>query len=442
LQGDANQKHLVFAREASNVGLAGPGRIDGQGAAFWVPSGRVVPPPAESWKDVATYDWKPLDRPSPLLEFYRCRNLRLEQIRIENASGWTLRPIECENVWLHGVTIKNPVIGPNTDGIDLTCSRNVFISDCLIDTGDDAICLKSESPYGGQPGVSKNITITNCVLTCCCNGLKIGTATRGGFENIAFSNSVIFNEDVDLRARVIAGIALEMVDGGWLDGVVISNIRMQRVRTPIFLRRGNRHERTDGTPGTLRGVRIENLHATGAILTSSVTGLPDFEVEDVTLSNIRMESEEAGKADWARRTVPEQEKAYPEARMFGRLPAYGFYCRHVRGLRLRQIEVTAAPSEARPAIVCDDVTDLEIQGLRPASVTGPQSVVRLAQTRQAYLHDCWAPTNTGVFLEVQGAKTEQIVLSQSNLVGAQKALETSGEVPAGAVVLSGNVAKV
>jgi polygalacturonase len=346
-RGDANQKHLVFARDAENIGLAGPGRIDGQGPAFWAPSGRQVPPPEDSWHDVATYDWKPLDRASPLIELAGCRNVRIEDVRIENASGWTLRPINCDHVFIRGVMIKNPVIGPNTDGIDPTGCQNVFISDCLIDTGDDAICLKSENPYGSEVRVSKNITITNCVLTSCCNGLKFGTATRGGFENVTFTNSVIFNERVDPKARVIAGIALEMVDGGWLEGVTVSNVRMQNVRTPIFIRRGIRRARPDGTPGTLRGVMIDNVHATGAILTNSITGLAGFPVEDVTLSNIRIQSEEAGKLEWVDREVPEQPKQYPEARMFGRLPAYGFYCRHVTGLRLRGIDLSAAANVQR-----------------------------------------------------------------------------------------------
>src|ERR1017187_2283612 len=113
-------------------------------------------------------------------------------------------------------------------------------------------------------GLTKNITITNCVMTSCCNGLKFGTASRGGFENVTFSNSVIYNEDVPLNARVIAGIALEVVDGGWIDGVVISNIRMQRVRTPIFMRLGSRNGN-----GKFRGVMVDNVHASGAILTSS-----------------------------------------------------------------------------------------------------------------------------------------------------------------------------
>ncbi len=438
-KGDANQKHLIFARDAENVGLAGPGRIDGQGSAFWVPSKRTVPPAEDAWRDVATYDWEPLDRPSPLIEFAFCRYLRIEDVRIENASGWTLRPVNCENVVIRGVTIKNPVIGPNTDGIDPTGCRNVFISDCHIDTGDDAICLKSENPYGGEPQVSKNITITNCVLTCCCNGLKFGTATRGGFENVTFSNSVIFNEDVDPRARVISGVALEMVDGGWLEGVVISNIRMQRVRTPIFVRRGNRRPRPDGTPGTLRGVMIENVHATGAILTSSVTGLPGFHAEDVTLSGIRIDSEEAGREEWVTREIPELANKYPEARMFGRLPSYGLYCRHVSGLRVKDMVFRAAGEETRPAIVCDDVAGLDIDGLRSARVASSQPVVRLVQTRDAWIRGCASPSGTRAFLAVAGQESERILLSGSDLRGSERDVETGADVREGAVAVQGNV---
>lgn len=444
--GDANQKHLIFARDAVNVSLAGPGRIDGQGPAYWAPSGRVVPPPEDSWRDVATYDWKPVvgpdgrqTRPSPLLEFVGCKNLRIEDVRIENAPGWTLRPINCDHVVIRGIVIKNPVIGPNADGIDPTGCQNVFIADCLIDTADDAICLKSENPYGREIRVSKNITITNCVLSCCCNGLKFGTATRGAFENVAFTNSVIFNEAVDYKARVISGIALEMVDGGSLEGVVISNIGMQRVRTPIFIRRGNRRPRADGTAGTLKGIRIENIHATGSILTSSVTGLPGFDVEDVTLSGIRIDSDEGGPAEWAGLSIPEKERSYPEARMFGRLPSYGLYCRHVKGLRIHDLEVTATPKEARPAVFCEDVKDLEISGLKSATVAGDQPVVKLVDARRAWLRNCWAPAQAKVFLEVHGAKSEQVVLSNSNLAGAGKVVDAGAEVPQGAVKLAGNV---
>jgi hypothetical protein len=265
------------------------------------------------------------------------------------------------------------------------------------------------------------------VLTCCCNGLKFGTATRGGFENVTFSNCVIANEDVALNARVISGIALEMVDGGWLEGVTISNVRMQRVRTPIFIRRGIRRVRPDGTAGTLRGVMIQNVHAMGSILTSSVTGLPGFNVEDVTLSAIRIDSQEAGQEEWVTREVPEVPKAYPEARMFGRLPSFGFYCRHVEGLRMKDIAITASRGEARTALVCDDVQGLELSGLETVAPQNSQPVVKLIQTRGAWLRGCSAPAGTKVFLRLEVERTERVSLTGCDLSGAAKAVESRPE---------------
>lgn len=439
--GDANQKHLLFARDAENIGLAGLEKIDGQGASYWTFDGRHPRPPEDGWRDSAAHGWKHALRPSPMVEFYNCKNLHIEDVRIENSSGWTLRPIHCDNVFIRGISIKNPVYGPNTDGIDATCCHNVFISDCLIDTGDDAICLKSENPYGEELRASKNITVTNCVLTGCCNGFKFGTATHGAYENIVFSNSVIYNDDVPLGSRIIAGVALEMVDGGSMEGVLISNIRMQRVRTPIFIRRGNRRPRPDGTPGTLRGIMIENVHATGAILTSSITGLPGFDVEDVTLSNIRIDSEENGTADLVSRKIPETEKAYPEAREFGKLPAYGFYCRHVTGLRLRNIEFRASDKEERPAIFCEDVKNLDINGLRSQPIVGSQPVVKLVQSKQVFLQNCSPSAETKTFLEVSGGNSESIVLNSNNLLGAEQAVLTASDVSPAAVTASGNVVK-
>lgn len=280
-----------------------------------------------------------------------------------------------------------------------------------------------------------------CALSGCCNGLKFGTATYGGFENILFTNSVIFNDDVPLNSRIIAGIAVEMVDGGSIEGVMISNIRMQRTRTPIFIRRGNRHPGADGIPGKLRGVRIENIHATGSILTSSITGIPGFEVEDVSLSGIYIESEERGKAAWVNRIIPEAASAYPEARMFDHLPAYGLYCRHVKGLCVGAIEFKAATAEERPAIFCDDVKDLEVTGLRSASIVGVQPVIKLTQTRRAFIQGCTAPAGTKAFLAVQGNKSQQVVLMNNNLVGAEKLVETDKDVPENAIAAISNASR-
>ena len=93
--------------------------------------------------------------------------------------------------------------------------------------------LEKPNPFGPEPRLVKNVAVTNCRLSTCCNGFKIGTETEGGFENITFSDSVVFNNDVPYKERVVAGIALEIVDGGWIDGVIVKNIQMQRTRTPI-----------------------------------------------------------------------------------------------------------------------------------------------------------------------------------------------------------------
>ncbi len=215
--GDTGSRHLIFARGAENVGIAGPGTVDGQGESYWKPSG--IPPlaPENAWADVIARSYAEKgERPSPMIEFVECKWVRVEDTRIQQAASWTMRLVDCEEVQIRGVSIRNPVYGHNTDGIDITGCTNLFISDCSIDTGDDTICIKSQAPYGGRPRLTKNIVITNCVLTTCSNGFKIGTATEWGVENITFSNSIIYNNEVEYKYRVVSGIAIDI--GRWRMG--------------------------------------------------------------------------------------------------------------------------------------------------------------------------------------------------------------------------------
>ena len=184
-------------------------------------------------------------------------------------------------------------------------------SNCDIIGGDDGICLKSENPYGSDVPSSKNITITNCVVSSASNGFKMGTATRGAFENIVFSNSVIYSDNGSpMMNRVIGGINIEMVDGGSVDGVLVSNIRIQNARAPIFVRLG---QRTKGADTFLRNVLIEGVDAVGAIVTSSITGVPGLRPTDITVSDCRIRTVAEGPADWADREIPEVIHRYPES---------------------------------------------------------------------------------------------------------------------------------
>jgi polygalacturonase len=385
----ANPRHLIFAQDADDVTLTGPGRIDGQGPTFWEPSGREPLPPDEQWADVASHSLvvRKGGRPSPMLEFVNCRRLKIESVHIENAPGWTLRTVNCDQVDIHGITIKNPTVGPNTDGLDITGCQNVGISNCSIDTGDDAICLKSENPYGSEPRLLKNIAVSHCVLTTCCNGFKLGTSSEGGFENITFSDSVVRNDAVDFKNRVISGIALEVVDGGWIDGVVVTGIQMERTRTPIFIRLENRKPPRDSEKHGLRNVRIENVQATEALLASSITGLQGSEVQDVTLAHMHIENVLPGRREWVGRAVPEKETAYPEARMFGMLPASGLYVRHARDLRLNDLVFTAPAGEPRPTVIFDDVNGARVTGLKSTPVAGRMPILQQTGSHNVAISD-------------------------------------------------------
>ena len=431
--GDANGRHLLFALDAEDIAITGLGTIDGNGAAFWRRKGRPAPRPEDMWEDVIAWDYEAATprRPSPMVELARCRNVRIEGVTLTNAPGWTLRPVACESVFIRAIRVRNPVYAPNTDGMDITACRNVFVSDCDIATGDDAICIKSENPYG-ELLPTKNITVTNCVLTTCCNGFKVGTATHGRVENIVFSNSVIYNESTSaLNERVIAGIALEMVDGASISGVLVSNIQMENVRTPVFLRLGQRTPR----PGSfLRGVRLEGVRATGAILTSSVTGLPGMPIEDVVISNSSFRTFEHGLAKWEQAEIPEQAPMYPEARMFGRLPASGLYARHTRGLRVVHTELQSDVPEERPTIVCDDVHDLELRALTTGAPRSAEPVVELRNCSDALLQGIRVVQDASSLVGVSGASSQHIVMSANDMSRVKHATTlTNGASPSAVV---------
>ena len=435
MRGDANGHHLIFAQNADDVTLCGPGIIDGQGQAYWELNPKVPQAtPEDAWQDVASGHFRTINnnsRPSPMVEFAQCRNVRISGLTLKNSSGWTLRPIDCDCVNIDGISIRNPFWGRNTDGMDITCCRNVFVSNCYIVGGDDAICLKSENPYGGDVPPTKNIAITNCVVTSASNGFKMGTATRGAFENIVFSNSVIYSDDDSpMMNRVIGGINIETVDGGSVDGVVISNIRMQNVRAPIFVRLG---ARTKGEGTFLRNVLIEGVDSTGSIVTSSITGVPGLRPSDITVTNCRLRTVEQGAADWTLRTIPEVVDEYPESWMMGRLPAYGFYIRHADRVRLRNVECIADKPDARPPIVCDDVNDVILDGLELSASTGSAPLFDLRDTRRAFLTGMRSPAESQVFAQVSGAASSGITLLSNSLAKGQKQVNYTGGATGDAV---------
>jgi len=329
------ERSLLYAENAQNLAIAGRGTMDGQGKAFSGP-----------------YKMRPY-----MIRIIQCRNVTVSDVTIENSPMWVQHYLACEEVIIRGIRVHSRV-NQNNDGIDIDCCQKVAISGCEISSGDDAIVLKSTADR-----ITRDVTITGCVLSSACNALKLGTESNGGFENIAISNCTIYNTR-------LAGLALETVDGGVIDRVTVTNLTMDHVGAPIFLRLGDRgrpfREGGEKPPaGSFRNVTIGNVEATGCGKTGcAVAGLPGHPIENVTLHDIRLQFTGGGRYQDVAREIPENSAKYPEYNMFGMLPAYGLFCRHVRGLRLDNIDLGLERPDERPAVMFDDVEEALVQGCR------------------------------------------------------------------------------
>ena len=361
---------LIVADGCTNVAVVGEGEIFGNGAKF--PHGAR------------------LGRPQGLL-FHRCRGVRVEGVKLRDLARWTCYLKECDGVTVRKVAVDSHANG-NNDGIDID-SRNVLVEDCSFDCDDDGIVLKSDNP----DFIAENVTVRNCRVCSTCSAIKLGTGSHGGFRNILVENvaagasarewcdpgtgkGVISSYRVrtwpgsEWTPSLLSGIALECVDGGLMEDVVVRNVTVERAATPIFIRGGLRYGRTFegdkplglpfGRHRRVTGVRIENVRATATSYTaSSITGVPGLRLKGVTLKDVTINVPGAGAAGAAEQhlPVPEKEDAYPESNMFDNrmLPAYGFYCRHVDGLVFDNVTVKLRAADPRREIVLDDVTGYE-----------------------------------------------------------------------------------
>ncbi|UFH57942.1 glycoside hydrolase family 28 protein [Spirosoma sp. KNUC1025] len=353
-------KALVIADKATHTGIIGLGTLrgPGEGKAFQLGLNK---------------DGKPKN-----IFFIGCRDVILEGISILNSAQVTVSISGCERVTINKIYLRSWV-NWNCDGLDID-GKDVIISNCIVDSEDDALCFKSE--YLDK--FCENITVTNCVLSSICNGIKFGTGSRTGFRNITVTNCVIKKGSVNgyrhwpMPASIVhrpeetsvnTGIVILGVDGGIVENITISDIIMTDVLSPIFIRVGKRFLNPDKKPSVMRHINIQNIRAeTRSIIPTIIAGLEESPAEDIRLSNIRITVPKGVSAD-SLKTFPtvvrENEKGYPENRLtFGtKLPASAFYVRHVNGLVLDDVAVTYRKPDARPAFYVDDVRGIKLKNV-------------------------------------------------------------------------------
>lgn len=357
---------LIWGVGIENVAILGPGLIWGKGLRRSI--GRN--PHRQGLGDKA-------------ISLKNCHNVTLRDFSILEGGHFGILATGVDNL-----AIDNLKIDTNRDGMDIDCCWNVRVSNCTVNSPwDDGICPKSSYALGyARP--TKNLTITGCFVTggyqlgTLLDGtfkrfapgwrvpqtgrIKCGTESNGGFQNITISDCVF---------DTCGGLALETVDGALLEDVSISNITMQHTSNmPVFMRLGSRMRGPQGRPvGKLRRVTLSNVVAsnTAGRYASIISGIPGHEIEDIKLSDIYILSQGGGTREDARMMPPENEKGYPEPTMFGPMPSYGFYIRHVRGLTMTNVELQYSGEDMRPGFVLDDVKGadfIHVRAQHPAGV--------------------------------------------------------------------------
>ncbi len=271
------------------------------------------------------------------LAFKRCKNINIEGITIRNVPNYTISLLGCEKVIIDKVQILNAY----ADGIDPDSCRFVFISNCRIESVDDAIVPKSSFSLGYRFPCT-DITITNCYLSTCCNGFKLGTESGSDFKRITVNNCIVKGfVSKNENYYAVSGISLESVDGSNIEGIAISDVIIDKARTPIFIRLGNRGRDKAPGPGSIQGVTISNIVATNVSNPNIIAGLPDHPVENILIQNVSCVFSGSNPLRPISETIPEEEARYPEALMFESLPCYALFIRHAKGVQLQNISFTA-----------------------------------------------------------------------------------------------------
>lgn len=367
---------LICAKDVDNIRLTGRGTIDGRGLELALAIDSLHHTGVRPDPGYSTRRMRPSLRPK-LIEMDGVTNLTIDSLHLRSSAAWGLSLDGCSDVIIRAIDFENRAYW-NNDGIDIADCRKVRVSDCDINSADDGIVLKSFDPEGGN----RDIVISDCRIRSSASAIKFGTESFGGFRDVTIRN-------ITVADTYRSAIALETVDGATVENVLVDGVKATNTGNAIFLRLGHRRGEH---PGAMRDVTIRNVSCTVPFLRAdeaydlrgpainaihnpipaSATGLPDARLENIVLENIDISYPGRGTkgmgyiGDYRLGTVPECREAYPEYTMFGELPAWGFYFRHIDGLTLRNVTLRRREPDYRRAWVADDVIGLRDEGIAAA----------------------------------------------------------------------------
>ncbi|MDR6941155.1 glycoside hydrolase family 28 protein [Mucilaginibacter pocheonensis] len=419
---------LVVAIDKKNIIIEGEGIIDGQGSKLKAQQILTdTRPESQRW-----------GRRPFLLRVVRCQNVSVQGVTLNYSAAWTSHYFQCKQVNIANVKIVSHGVAHN-DGMDIDGCQDVTIKNCDVVSGDDALCFKTTS----SKMACKDIVISGLRLKSGQGAIKIGTESMAAFENIKISDCYIYD-------TANGGIKLLSVDGAHIRNIDIHDITMVEVKTPMLIRLGARlsvfrkDQDTQQPVGTLENVTIKNVKAKAAdnaqLMPPSgvlITGIPGHNIKNLTLENIEINLAGGGSSENARQVVPEAIDKYPEVKTFGPLvPAYGVWARHVDGLKINNLKITLSHNDQRPAFICEDGKNIELNTWTIPETTGAQAVIRLENVARAYIKNNTVTGSAGAFVRVEGDGSSGVHILKNKIPGIQKKVELSAGLKANTAVLN------
>jgi polygalacturonase len=332
----------INGRNLKNIALTGSGIFDGSGDAWravkkekltegqWkklVASGGVVSENGKTWypsqqfrdgekqaemnvprnlKTKAEFE-KIRDFLRPVMvSLISCKKVLIDGPTFQNSPAWCLHPLMCEDFTLRNTAVRNPWYSQNGDGIDIESCKNSIIHDCSFDVGDDAICIKSGKDKEGRERKmpNENLIVKNCIVFHGHGGVTVGSEMSSGVKNLHVSNCTFIGTDVGLRFKSNRG------RGGVVENIYISNVEMMNIPTQAisfnlyYSGRSASEDLDSGVDATVskllpvteetpqfKNIFIRNVNCKGAMLGIQLQGLPEMNLENVQLENIKMEAD-------------------------------------------------------------------------------------------------------------------------------------------------------
>jgi polygalacturonase len=406
---------LIIALDAKNIGIEGEGSIDGQGSKLKAQQVLTdLRPESQRW-----------GRRPFLLRVVRTNGVSIKGVTLLYSAAWTSHYFQSRNIRIQNVKIISRGVAHN-DGIDIDGCQHVLIKNCDINSGDDALCLKTTS----SKMACRNIVASDLRLKSNQGAIKMGTESMAPFEDISISNCYIYDTNN-------GGIKLLTVDGAHLRNILVSDIEMVEVKTPILIRLGSRlsvfrkSEDVQQPTGTLENVVIRNVKAKAAdsaqLKPASgilITGVPGHYITNLKLQNIDIELAGGGTIQDSRVTVPEAIDKYPEVKTFGpTIPAYGLWARHINGLQLQNIRFHLKSNDKRPAIICEDGRNIVIEHCSIPETTNAEAIFRFEKVQGIAITNSDVKGNADAFIRIEQSDNKSLKLANNNAISVKKQLE-------------------